>query len=112
MSKVLALIATVLLVLAPETLHDAYNGQQAYDYTAKVAGFGERMPGSPGHQKTRDLIHEVLKKDGAQVEGDDFSAKTPRGVVLVHNIIGKFNVTADPNQPIFILGRPYDTPSK
>ena len=43
----------------------------------------------------------MLKKNGAVVESDDFTAKTPRGMVEVHNIIGKFNVSADPKQPIF-----------
>ena len=109
MLKTIALLTTLLLTQASGSLHDAFNGQQAYDYTAQVAGFGERMPGSPGHQKTEDLIHQVLKKDGAQLEADDFTAKTPRGNVVVHNIIGKFNVTNDPNQPIFILGGHYDT---
>ena len=111
------LIAASLVVLAtcsgaaapPVSLHEAFNSQQAYDYTAQVAGFGERMPGSPGHQKTEDLIHQVLKKDGAQLEADDFIATTPRGPIPVHNIIGKFNVTADPAQKIFILAGHYDT---
>ncbi len=89
--------------------HEVYNAQQAYAYTAKVAGFGERWPGSPGHQKTEELIRQVLKKDGAVVAGDDFTASTPRGMVAVHNIIGKFNVTADPKQPVFILAGHYDT---
>ena len=52
----------------PVTLHDAFNSQQAYNYTVQVAGFGERWPGSPGHQKTRDLINQVLKKNGATIE--------------------------------------------
>jgi glutaminyl-peptide cyclotransferase len=91
-------------------LHEAYSPKAAYDYTAQVVGFGERWPGSPGHQKTEDLIHQVLRKDGATIEADDFTApKTPRGPVPVHNIIGKFNVTSDPNQPIFILAGHYDT---
>ena len=94
---------------APAPLHDAFSSKGAYDYTAQVAGFGERMPGSPGHQKTQDLIQQVLKKNGAQIEADDFTAKTPRGPIAVHNIIGKFNVTADPKQPIFILAGHYDT---
>jgi Zn-dependent M28 family amino/carboxypeptidase len=51
----------------------------------------------------------VLKATGGQVEADDFSTTTPRGPVAVHNIIGKYNVTTDPNQPIFILGGHYDT---
>jgi Zn-dependent M28 family amino/carboxypeptidase len=94
---------------ATPALHDAFNSQQAYAYTAQISAFGERWPGSPGHQKTEDLIHQVLKKDGAQIEADNFVAKTPRGPVPVHNIIGKFNVAADPSQPIFILAGHYDT---
>ena len=91
------------------SLHDRFNSQQAFAYTAEIAGFGERWPGSPGHAKTEALIHQVLQKDGARTEADDFSAKTPRGPIAVHNIIGKFNVTADPKQPIFILAGHYDT---
>src|SRR5579864_501433 len=94
---------------APTTLHDAFDAKQAYAYTAEVAGFGERWPGSPGHKKTEDLIHQVLQRDGAQIEADDFIASTPRGPVNVHNIIGKFNVGANPKQEIFILAGHYDT---
>jgi glutaminyl-peptide cyclotransferase len=111
MFKFAPLLAATLLFQtpAPVALHNAFNSQQAYNYTAQVAGFGERWPGSPGHQKTRDLINQVLKKNGAQTELDDFTANTPRGPVQVHNIIGKFNVTTDPKQPIFILAGHYDT---
>ena len=110
----LALAAPVLLSAAPdqaprEAPHQAYNPAQAFAYTAKVTGFGERWPGSPGHQKTQDLIREVLKKNGAVIESDDFTASTPRGPVPVRNIIGKFNVTADHRQPVFILAGHYDT---
>src|SRR5262245_31089261 len=94
---------------APSSLHDAFDSQQAYSYTAQVAGFGERWPGTTGHAKTEKLILDVLKKDGAQVEADDFTATTPGGFVPVHNIIGKFNVSADARQPIFILAGHYDT---
>jgi glutaminyl-peptide cyclotransferase len=94
---------------APSSLHDAFDSQQAYAYTAQVAGFGERWPGTTGHTKTEKLIHDVLKKDGAQVESDDFTATTPGGFVPVHNIIGKFNASTDPRQPIFILAGHYDT---
>ena len=90
-------------------LHDAFDAAKAFAYTSQVAAFGERNPGSPGHQKTRDLIHDVLTKNGATIEGDDFTATTPRGKVDVHTIIGKFNVTADPQQPILILAGHYDT---
>jgi Zn-dependent M28 family amino/carboxypeptidase len=102
---------TGVLALAAQgaSLHDAFIAQQAFAYTAKIAAFGERPPGSAGHRKTEDLIRQVLQKDGARIEADDFTASTPRGAVPVHNIIGKFNVTADPKQPIFILAGHYDT---
>ncbi len=104
------LTAIVLAVSShAASLHDAFNAQQAFAYTARIAAFGERWPGSPGHQKTENLIHQVLQKDGARIEADDFAAATPRGPIVVHNIIGKFNVSNDPKQPIFILAGHYDT---
>jgi glutaminyl-peptide cyclotransferase len=101
--------ASAVCAASAASLHDSFNSQQAFAYTAQIAAFGERWPGSPGHAKTETLIHQVLAKDGARTEADDFTAQTPRGPVLVHNIIGKFNVTADPKQPIFILAGHYDT---
>ena len=110
MSVKLVLISAVIVVSArADTVHDRFNAQQAYAYTAQIAGFGERWPGSPGHKKTEDLIHQVLQKDGARIEADDFTATTPRGPVPVHNIIGKFNVGTDPKQEIVILAGHYDT---
>lgn len=103
------LAATSAVLVAQGSLHNRFNAEQAYAYTAEVAGFGERWPGSPGHKKTEDLIRQVLRKDGAQIEGDDFMATTPKGRLAVHNIIGKFGVSADPKQPIFILAGHYDT---
>ncbi len=98
-----------LALAAAASLHDGFNAQQAFAYTAKIAGFGERWPGSPGHARTEELIRQTVKKDGGQVEADNFTAKTPRGPVEVHNIIGKFNVSGDPKQKIFILAGHYDT---
>ena len=91
------------------SLHEAYSAAAAYAYTARVAALGERWPGSPGHQKTQDLIRQTLQKNGGQIESDEFTATTPRGPIAVHNIIGKFNVSADPKQLIFILAGHYDT---
>ncbi len=96
-------------VAGAASLHDAFNSQRAFAYTAEIAGFGERWPGSAGHKKTENLIREVLQKDGAVIETDEFVATTPRGQVPVRNIIGKFNVSADPKQRIVVLAGHYDT---
>src|SRR5690349_4068157 len=113
MRRLLSISATLIVsglrCLSAASLHDAYDATQAYAYTAQIVGFGERQPGQPGHKKTENLILEVLQRDGAQIERDDFTAKTPRGDVPVHNIIGKFNVTRNPQQPCFILAGHYDT---
>jgi hypothetical protein len=101
----LALTGLLLISALPagQALHDAFNPQQAYAYTSQISAFGERWPGSSGHKKTEDLIRSVLQRDNAQIEDDNFVANTPRGQVPVHNIIGKFNVTSNPKQRIFIL---------
>lgn len=104
-----ALAASAWVAPAKPKLHDAYSGQKAYAFTAQVTGFGMRMPGSVGHQKTEDLVRKVVTENGGEFSTDDFTADTPRGKVAVHNLIGKFNVSKDPNQPIFILAGHYDT---
>lgn len=109
--------ASALLILlftrgggaAAPALHDAFDAKRAFAYTAQVVGFGERWPGSTGHAKTQALIKQVLAHDGARIDTDDFTATTPRGAVAVHNIIGKFNGTGDPTQPILVLAGHYDT---
>ena len=113
--RVVRVSAVVILLAArgggaaAPALHDAFDAKNALAYTSQVVSFGERWPGSPGHRKTQALIRQVLAKNGAQIETDDFSATTPRGAVAVHNIIGKFNGTGDPKQQIFILAGHYDT---
>jgi glutaminyl-peptide cyclotransferase len=117
LSVVVVTVSAALTALsAAPALHDAFDAAQAYAYTTQVVGFGERWPGSPGHQKTEDLIHTVLARTGATIVADDFTAKAPprpstfpSGPIEVHNIIGKFNVTSDPHQEIVILGGHYDT---
>ena len=106
---ILVVISALGLLVQKNTLHEAYNSQKAYNYTKQVADFGERWPGSPGHDKTQALIKQILEKTGAQMEFDTFTAKTPRGPVEVHNIIGKYNVGTGDSQSIVIIGGHYDT---
>jgi Zn-dependent M28 family amino/carboxypeptidase len=105
----LAVVSITLLFAQIGALHSSFDADKAYRYTAQVVQFGERQPGQPGHRQTETLILNVLKRTGAQVERDDFVATTPRGPTPVHNLIGKFNVSADPKQGIVILAGHYDT---
>lgn len=112
-ATLLALSLTALAAAQPQPkrqLDQAFNAEQCYRYTAKVTGFGPRTPGSPGHAKTEALVRQVVERDGGQFSMDDFiDQNSPRGPVSVHNLIAKFNVSKDPNQPIFILAGHYDT---
>jgi Zn-dependent M28 family amino/carboxypeptidase len=116
MRRLLLLTGSVVLLALrcssaapPTSPHDVFDAKQAYAYTAQIVAFGERQPGQTGHKKTEDLILQVLQKDGAQIEHDDFVATTPRGQVNVHNIIGKFSVATNAQQPILVLSGHYDT---
>jgi len=109
MLKWTSLLSVALGLIAPASLHEAFDAQQAYNYTAQVAGFGERMPESPGHQKTVDLIYQVLKKNGAQIEADninlgvsllekklpDFHEEVDSGVTIVSNLLDEFKEHRD-----------------
>lgn len=83
-----------------------FSGQKALDYTRSVVSFGERVPGSAAHRRTEDYIIEHLKKDGAQLDFDSFTAQTPRGALPMRNIIAKFGPEG---QPIVLLAGHYDT---
>ena len=113
MQLALTLLAAWFVAAPPRpatpSLHDAFDAAQCYKYTAEVTGFGMRQPGSPGHAKTEALAKQVVTRDGGQFSTDDFIADSSRGKVPVHNLIGKFNVSKDPHQPIFILAGHYDT---
>lgn len=83
-----------------------FSGQKALDYTRTVVSFGERVPGSAAHRRTEDYIIRILKKDGAQIDFDSFTASTPRGNLPMRNIIAKFGPAG---QPIVLLAGHYDT---
>lgn len=51
---------------AARPLHQAFNSQQAYEYTGQIAGIGERWPGSQGHQRAEEFIRRILEKDHAR----------------------------------------------
>ena len=90
------------------SLHDNFNSRQAFAYTAQIAGFGERWPGSPGHKKTEDLIHQVLQKDGARSRLTILRPR-PRAAPSGAQHHRQIQCRHDPKQPILILAGHYDT---
>lgn len=83
-----------------------FDGQKAYDFTAKLVSFGPRPPASDAIRRTQDYIVAQLKGFGCQVDTDDFHAPTPVGDLVMKNIVAKVPGTG---QGIILLLTHYDT---
>lgn len=94
----------------------AWLGQRSYDYTRALVAFGPRPPGSSAHARAEAFILDHLRRDGAAIESDRFTASTPRGPLPEHNIIAKFGLQTGAaggrgaaNDSIFLVAGHYDT---
>ncbi len=83
-----------------------FDGQRAYDYTAKLVSFGPHPSGSDAIKQTQNYIYSELHADGCRVDEDDFHADTPGGTIAMKNIIAKVPVTG---KGIILLLTHYDT---
>ena len=101
-------------VLAPQDKAPApqqtggFDGQRAYDYTAKLVGFGPRPSGSDAIKKTQEYISSELRADGCQIDDDNFNAQTPIGNIAMKNIVAKVPGTGKGKDVILLLTH-YDT---
>ncbi len=78
----------------------------AYEFTAKVVGFGPRPPESDALHKTQDYIRSQLQTFGCAVDEDDFHASTPVGSLAMKNIVAK---AQGEGKGIILLLTHYDT---
>ena len=83
-----------------------FDGQKAYDFTAKLVSFGPRPSGSTAIQRTQDYIESQLKSDGCDVSDDPFHAQTPVGTIAMKNVFAK--VPGEGKDVILLLTH-YDT---
>ena len=83
-----------------------FDGQKAYDFTAKLVSFGPRPPDSPGIHQAQEYIRSQLKSFGCTVTEDDFHASTPVGSVAMKNIIAEI---PGEKPAIILLLTHYDT---
>jgi glutaminyl-peptide cyclotransferase len=73
----------------PASQTGGFDGRKAYDFTAKLVGFGPRPPASDAIHHTQDYIIGELNGFGCSVDKDDFNASTPIGDLAMKNIIAK-----------------------
>jgi glutaminyl-peptide cyclotransferase len=90
----------------PAAQTGGFDGAKAYEFTAKVVGFGPRPPQSDALHKTQDYIRAQLQSYGCTVDEDDFHASTPIGSLGMKNIIAK---SAGEGKGIILLLTHYDT---
>lgn len=90
----------------PASQTGGFDGQRAYDYTAKLVSFGPRPSGSDAIKKMQDYVYAELQGDGCEVEQDYFHADTPIGVLTMRNIIAK---TPGEGKGVILLLTHYDT---
>jgi Zn-dependent M28 family amino/carboxypeptidase len=86
------IVKTSCLILLSAAIASAagFSGASAFDYTKRAVEMGARPSGSPANLKLQAFILTDLKKRGAEVSEDAFTATTPRGPVAMKNIIAKF----------------------
>ncbi len=83
-----------------------FDGAKAYEQVAKLVSFGPRPPASEALHRSQDYVISELKSYGCEIDQDDFHASTPKGEVLMKNVIAKALGTG---QGIILLLTHYDT---
>ena len=100
------MIGILLLCCASAGWGKDFNGQKAFDFTAKAVSFGPRPPDSPANHQTQAYILAQLKTRGCELSEDAFLAKAPQGPVPMKNIICKF---AGSSGKAIVFSGHYDT---
>lgn len=83
-----------------------FDGQRAYDYTAKLVSFGPHPSGSDAIKQTQNYIYSELHQDTCKVDEDDFHADTPGGTIAMKNLVAK---VPESGKGIILLMTHYDT---
>lgn len=82
------------------------DGERALQHVRAQVGFGPRPAGSAALEKTRQYLIDELKSYGLKVSIDEFRPLTPRGRVVMKNLIAEL-----PGQSpdLILLASHYDT---
>jgi glutaminyl-peptide cyclotransferase len=75
--------------------YPAFSADSAYSFIQKQVDFGPRVPGTPGHAKTKAWLISQFEAYGFEVQTQDFQAKTYDGLTWnLSNIIASYNPQA------------------
>ncbi len=102
----LVLTAAALLLPRPGAAGSAFDGQAAFAHVERLVGFGPRPAGSEALARGRRYIVNELKKTGARVREQPFTAQTPDGPIPMVNVIAEL---PGRRSEAILVGGHYDT---
>lgn len=83
----------------PVEIWKEFSGERAFEEVRRQVGIGPRPAGTPELERARALIEDGLRRNGWEVERQQFTAETPRGQVTFVNLIGRFSATGQSPAP-------------
>lgn len=100
------LAVAALLLPRPGVAGPAFDGQAAFAHVERLVGFGPRPAGSEALASARRYIVKELKKAGARVREQPFTAQTPDGPIRMVNVIAEL---PGGRPEAILVGGHYDT---
>ena len=88
------------------TPESPFDGDRAYALVEELVAIGTRVPGSPGNEQARALIHRELNRAILKVQDYSFKADTSIGSIEMTNIVG---IVPGTREEIIVLGTHFDT---
>lgn len=99
-------LAAALLLPSPAAAGSAFDGQAAFAHVERLVGFGPRPAGSEALARARRYLVTELKKAGARVRLQAFTAETPDGPIRMVNVIAEL---PGRRPEAILVGGHYDT---
>ena len=99
-------LAAALSLPSPAAAGSAFDGQAAFAHVERLVGFGPRPAGSEALARARRYLVTELKKAGARVRLQAFTAETPDGPIRMVNVIAEL---PGRRPEAILVGGHYDT---
>lgn len=99
-------LAAALLLPSPAAAGSTFDGQAAFAHVERLVGFGPRPAGSEALARARRYLVTELKKAGARVRLQAFTAETPDGPIRMVNVIAEL---PGRRPEAILVGGHYDT---
>jgi Zn-dependent M28 family amino/carboxypeptidase len=99
-------LVAALLLPRPGAAEPAFEGRAAFAHVERLVGFGPRPSGSQALARARQYIVSELKRAGARIREQPFTAQTPDGPIRMVNVIAEL---PGRRPEAILVGGHYDT---